>query len=302
MEPHVIEHYQDAAKVHALCRKKAVEMIQPGIKLVDIAETIESLTQKHGCGIAFPLNLSLNDIAAHYTPSAGDEQVVEEGDVLKVDIGVHKEGYIIDAAITLDFARTTETKNLVTATQAALEAGFSKVREGVEVRELGAAIADTLQSFGVDPVENLSGHGLEQYVAHCAPTIPNVDSGETDTLEGGFAYAMEPFGSIHGNGRIVDAGHVEIFEVVETPGMVRNPHARKILEFCTENYDSLPFAERWLVRDMEMSDFSRKIGLRELVKYGALEAHPVLREKKGAIVAQFETTMLINKGKVLRLV
>jgi methionyl aminopeptidase len=74
------------------------------------------------------------------------------------------------------------------------------------------------------------------------------------------------------------------------------------LEFCTQNYDGLPFAERWLERDLDMSEFSRKTAMRELVKYGALEAHGVLKEKKGAIVAQFETTMLINKGKVLRLV
>jgi len=301
MDPHVIEHYEDAAKVHALCRKKAVEMIQPGVKLLTIAEEIEALTQKHGCGIAFPLNLSLNDVAAHYTPSHDDATKVQKGDILKVDIGVHKEGYIIDAAITLDFAQTPETKNLITATQAALEAGFSKVKEGVEVRVLGAAIAETLRAHHVDPVENLSGHGIDQYIAHCPPTLPNVDSGDTDKLEEGFAYAMEPFGSIHGNGRIVDAGQVEIFEVVAQGG-IRNTNARKVLDFCTENYDGLPFAERWLVRDLEISEFARKTALRELVKFGALDAHSVLREKKGALVAQFETTMLINKGKVLRLV
>jgi methionyl aminopeptidase len=128
-----------------------------------------------------------------------------------------------------------------------------------------------------------------------------VDSGDTETLEEGYAYAMEPFGSIHGNGRIVNAGQVEIFEV-NAQGGVRNPNARKVLEFCTQNYDGLPFAERWLERDLDMSEFSRKTAMRELVKYGALEAHGVLKEKKGAIVAQFETTMLINKGKVLRLV
>lgn len=301
MDPHVVEHYEDAAKVHALCRKKAVDMIQPGVKLLDIAEEIEALTLKHGCGIAFPVNLSLNDVAAHYTPAHDDATKVQKGDVLKVDIGVHKEGYIIDAAITLDFAQTPESKNLINATKAALEAGFSKVREGVEVRELGAAIAHTLKSFNVDPVENLSGHGIDQYIAHCPPTIPNVDSGDVETLEEGFAYAMEPFGSINGNGRIVDAGQVEIFEVIGQGG-IRNTNARKVLDFCTENYDGLPFAERWVVRDLEMSEFARKTALRELVKFGALEAHSVLREKKGALVAQFETTMLINKGKVLRLV
>lgn len=302
MDAKIIENYETAAKVHALCRQRARDFIQPGVKLLDIAEEIEGLTKKHGCGIAFPLNLSLNDVAAHYTPSENDSTCVEKGDVLKVDIGVHKNGYLVDAAITLDFAQTNETKNLVTATQAALEAGFRVVKEGVEVGMIGRAIENSLRSFGVDPVSNLSGHGIDAYTAHCSPSLPNVDTGETDTLENGYAYAMEPFASIHGNGRISDAGTVEIFEVVGNSPNVRNTNARKLLDFCAETYEGLPFAERWLARDLDMSSFARKTALRELVKYGALEAHGVLKEKKGALVAQFETTMLINKGKVIRLV
>lgn len=302
MDSKIIENYETAAKVHALCRQRARDFIQPGVKLLDIAEEIESLTRKHGCGIAFPLNLSLNDVAAHYTPSDKDETRVERGDVLKVDIGVHKNGYLVDAAITLDFAQTKETKNLITATQAALEAGFAEVKEGVHVGVLGGAIEKTLRSFGVDPIANLSGHGIDEYTAHCSPSIPNVDTGETDALEDGQAYAMEPFASIHGNGRISDAGIVEIFEVNGLVPGIRNTNARKLLDFCAETYEGLPFAERWIARDLDMSAFARKTALRELVKYGALEAHGVLKEKKGAIVAQFETTMLINKGKVIRLV
>lgn len=302
MDSKIVEYYQTAAKVHALCRARAREMIQPGVKLLDIAEEIEGLTKKHGCGVAFPLNLSLNDVAAHYTPSVDDETVVSKGDVLKVDIGVHKEGYIVDAAITLDFAQTKETKNLLAATQAALEAGFQKVRMDVEVQDIGAAIEETIRSHGVDPVENLSGHGVDQYTAHCAPTIPNVENGDTDMLEDNRAYAMEPFASINGNGRISDSPEVEIYEVKGRGMGIRNPVARKVLEFCVEKYEGLPFAERWLARDMDISAFARKTALRELVKQNAMEAHSVLREKKGSTVAQFETTMLINNGKILRLV
>ena len=290
MSPEIIENYETAAKVHALCREKARAFIQPGVKLVDIAEEIESLTKKHGCGIAFPLNLSLNDIAAHYTPSDKDETLVQKGDVLKVDIGVHKNGYLVDAAITLDFAQTNESKNLIAATQAALEAGFEEVKEGVEVGHLGSVIEKTLKSFGVDPISNLSGHGIDQYTAHCSPSIPNVSTGEIDALENDCAYAMEPFASIHGNGRITDAQLVEIFEVKGNVPGIRNPNARKLLEFCAETYEGLPFAERWLVRDLSMSEFARKTALRELVKYGAVEAHSVLKEKKGADSALLSNT------------
>lgn len=303
MDSEIVDHYQTAAKVHALCREKARRMIEPGIKLLDIANEIESLAEKHGCGNAFPLNLSLNDIAAHYTPKEDDELRVQKGDVLKVDIGVHRDGYIVDAAITLDFSDDNEVANLVSATQAALEAGFAHVKLGVEVQDLGEAIEQTLRARGVDPIENLSGHGVDQYTAHCSPTIPNVKNGDTEKLEDNQAYAMEPFGSIHGRGSITDSPEVEIFEVAqEGAPRVRNPNARKLWDFCVEEYSGLPFAERWVARDLEMSSFARKIAMRELIAAGAMEAHSVLKEARGARVAQFETTFLINEGTVIRLV
>lgn len=301
MKDSVFESYQAAAKVHALCRERAREFIQPGVKLVDIAEEIEALTKKHGCGIAFPLNLSLNHIAAHYTPSADDETRVEKGDVLKVDIGVHKNGYIVDAAITLDFAQTPETKNLIATTQRALDEAFSLVQVGTEVGDIGARVEEVMRAAGVLPINNLSGHGVDQYIAHCDPTIPNIGNGDASEFEEGCAYAIEPFGVINGNGAITDDARVEIFEVAEKVS-VRNANARKLLDFCMEQYEGLPFAERWLERDLEMSAFQRKIALRELLQVGALMDHSVLKEKKGAIVAQFETTLVINKGKVHRLV
>lgn len=303
MDSKIVEHYQTAAKVHALCRAKAREMIQPGVKLLDIAEEIESLTEKNGCGIAFPLNLSLNDVAAHYTPRENDDTVVQKGDVLKVDIGVHHDGYIVDAALTLNFSGDKEIANLISATQDALEAGFARVKRGVEMQDLGEAIEQTLRARGVDPIENLSGHGVDQYTAHCTPTLPNVKNGDTEPLEDNQAYAMEPFGSIRGRGSITDSSEVEIFEVAqESMPRVRNPNTRKLWDFCADEYNGLPFAERWIARDLKMSPFARKIALRELVNAGAMEAHSVLKEARGARVAQFETTFLINEGTVIRLV
>ncbi|MFH0970583.1 MAG: type II methionyl aminopeptidase [Candidatus Diapherotrites archaeon] len=302
MEHSIVEHYQTAAKVHALCRKRAEEFIQPGMKLLDIAEEIEPLMKKNGCGIAFPLNLSLNELAAHYTPSEEDDTRVEKGDVLKVDIGVHQKGYIVDAAITLDFSKKNEVKNLLEATKEALEEGFTQVKEGAFVSDIGKAIQKKLKERKVDPIHNLSGHGVDQYHAHCSPTIPNIETGESTVLEDNHAYALEPFASIQGTGRISEGSRVDIFEVNEKTNTVRNPIARKLYDFCAETYDGLPFAERWIARDMKITSFQRKIALRELVKFGALTPHPVLQEKKGAIVSQFETTILINDKKVLRLV
>jgi methionyl aminopeptidase len=301
METKIFENYQEAARVHALCRKKARDIIQPGIKIESIADEIESLILREKCGIAFPLNLSVNEVAAHDTATENDTRTVQEGDVIKVDIGVHKEGYITDAAITLSFSKDEQINDLLKVNQEALEAGFAVAEENVEVYKIGKAIEDVMKQANVSPITNLSGHGIEQYVTHCSPTIPNVDNGDASKLEDNNGYAIEPFGSINGNGQISEAPNCEIFEVKQNVP-IRQTNSRKLLEFCIENYEGLPFAERWVARDLNMSSFARKIAIKDLVKHNAMEAHNILRERKGAIVSQFETTILINNGAIVRLV
>ena len=98
-----------AAEAHRQTRRYIRELIKPGMRLIDICETLEATARKliseNGleAGLAFPTGVSLNHCAAHYTPNAGDNTVLQYDDVMKVDFGTHIKGRIIDCAFTLAF-------------------------------------------------------------------------------------------------------------------------------------------------------------------------------------------------------
>ena len=110
-----LNDYRQGAEIHRQVRQWAQKNIKPGQTLTEIAEGIEdgvrALTGHNGLeegdnikgGIGFPTGLNLNHIAAHYSPNAGNKTVLQYGDVMKVDFGVHVNGWIVDSAWTLTF-------------------------------------------------------------------------------------------------------------------------------------------------------------------------------------------------------
>jgi methionyl aminopeptidase len=145
-------------------------------------------------------------------------------------------------------------------------------------------------------VYNLSGHGLQQYETHSFPTIPNHANKDSKTLEDGMAFAIEPFAT-DGEGKVIEGGEVEIFSI-QNPAPCRNLNARKIIEFVSEEYKTLPFAERWIHDSLKLSEFERKIALKELMQRNILHSYPILHEKPGKLVSQAETTIIINNDEV----
>jgi len=297
MEKHEKDCYIKAGGIAKETQDYARKHLKEGINLFEFAEKAEDYIQKKGGFPAFPINLSQNNVAAHYTPSFESEDLVLEGSVIKVDIGVHVDGFIADSAFTIDFSG--KHSKLVEASENALEAAAKMVKEKAVLGEIGEAIEEAIRANGSKSVENLSGHGVMAFDAHTFPTVPNVANNDPKELEDGMAIAIEPF-STNGEGFVRDGNQAEIFELNEKKP-IRGLEARKLLEFIDENYKGLPFAERWVQRDLKMSNFARKVGMRELLAKKCIGAHPLLKEEEGAIVAQTETTFLLNEGKVIRL-
>ncbi len=292
MEKKEFEKYIKAGKVLKQVKANAVKKAKIGMKLLDLAESIEKEIIEAEAGMAFPVNLSLNNFAAHYTPSFDDKTVIEKKDVLKIDIGVHIEGFIADSSITLDFSK--ENGKLIEASEQALENALSLIKIGTELGKIGKEIEKTIEGFGFKPVENLTGHGLMKYIAHAPPAIPNISKNDPRKIEDGNAYAIEPFAST-GNGRIKEGAKTEIFEFSKAIPL-RNMDARKILEKSIEEFKGLPFAERWLTK--EFGETKTKIALRELISKEALKAHPVLKEDKEILVSQAEHTIIAFEEEI----
>jgi len=297
MEKEEIKAYKKAGEITREMQDLAKKKLKVGDNLFEFAEKIENGIKKKGGEPAFPINLSSNNVAAHYTPAFESEDVLEENSVIKVDIGVHVDGFIADSAQTIDFSgKYTE---MVKASEEALEKAVKLVKEGRVIGEIGKTIEETIKAKNFQPVQNLSGHGVSEYDAHTYPTIPNVANNDPKELEDGMVIAIEPF-STNGQGFVREGSQAEIFQLEEGRS-VRGKEARKILDFVEENYSSLPFAERWLQRELKISEFGRKVGLRELMQKKCFSAFPLLKEEDDKIVTQAETTLLLNEGKIIRL-
>ena len=271
--------------------------MKPGVKLEEVAEKVESYIRELGGQPAFPLNISINEVAAHRTPMIGDDEVIPEESVVKVDIGVHFNGYIADTAVTLVF--NDKYNKLAEAAADALEKALLAVGPGVRFSKVGAVIETTIKKHGYKAIKNLSGHSLDQYTIHAGDVIPNFkDPLSYGKFKVGRAYAIEPFAT-NGEGVVVDLKQAQIFVLRKSrPGFGLTREERELLGVVVDRFKSLPFCERWL-RDV-ISDVGRlRNVIRGLVRKKYLRQYPVLVERKAGLVTQFEETVYISKDGVI---
>ena len=291
LDSKIVEDYKKAGKINKKAKELAIKLAKPGAKVLDIAEKVEKRIIDEGGKPAFPLNIGLNNVAAHYTPDMDCKISLGDDDIIKFDVGVQVNGYIADSAITI----STNPKNdlhhkLIEAAEKSLEKAIELVKPGVKVEKIGETIEETMKKYKVKPIENLTGHGVAQYTQHTEPSIWNVKRAGA-TLQEGMQIAIEPF-STNGAGEVHDDKEVQIFEFVgRVP--IRMAEARKILEMAEHDFERTPFAKRWL--EKEISRLKLAMALREIDKFNALFKYPVLKEKGNGLVAQFEHTMIVEK-------
>lgn len=283
MDAEILEKYRQAGVILKQVRENAVPMVRKDVRLLDVAETIEADIVKRGGKPAFPVNISLNEAAAHDTPGPDDSRVFAE-DIVKVDIGVHIDGYIADTAVTVDLSGNPD---LVKASEKALEEAIKLVRPGVNTSEIGRVIEETIEGFGFKPVYNLTGHGLERFVQHASPSVPNKRIGLGNVLKSGQVIAIEPFAT-NGIGLVVEGSLLEIFSVIRMKP-VRMPAERDLLKKIGE-FNGLPFARRWL-KDAKRMDAT----LFGLMRAGIVHGYPILVEHQKGLVSQAEHTMIITE-------
>ncbi|WP_457620081.1 type II methionyl aminopeptidase [Methanopyrus sp.] len=280
------DEFQEAGKVVRKVLHRAAREVDVGDRLLEVAEYLEECVRDQGAEPAFPVNLSLNEVAAHYTPSPDDETEISPGDILKVDVGAHVNGAIGDAAITLSFDNDLGER-LAKAAREALEAAIETIRPGVECREVGRAIGEVCRDHGFKPVIGLTGHQIEPWNLHAGVSIPNDDlPGYENKLEEGMVLAIEPFVTTEdGEGDVKPGSTVEIFSV-------RDPNQRSRLDLhrIYEDRKSLPFARRWVGVAPRV-----KFELLRLSKLGAVKAYPELVEVNGEPVAQWEHTVVVTE-------
>jgi len=290
MNPKEIEYYSKAGRIAKQVKEYAKSIIKKGTSLLEIAEKIESKIIELNGEIAFPVNLSIDDVAAHYTPSY-DDKTTASG-LLKVDIGVHVNGYISDTAFSVDLENNDENKKLILAAEQALEQAIKTIKKDIEIWKIGEVIQKTIIDEGFSPVINLSGHGLSEYNVHSGITIPNCNNNNSKVLETG-AYAVEPFATT-GQGMVYDGKPSGIYQFIEKKA-IRDNLSRKIIEHVEKNYRTLPFCSRWIIKEFGTRAL---LSLNLLEKAGIVKQFSQLVEKSHKKVSQAELSVIITEKKV----
>jgi methionyl aminopeptidase len=287
LDDETVEKYQEAGNALRTVMDETAELVEPGTAHLEVAEYAEERIRELADGCAFPANISIDEEASHATPARDDETEFAEGDLVCLDLGVHVDGYIADSATTIDLGNNAE---LVEAAEQALEAAIEVMGPGVEVGVVGGEIEDVIRGYGYTPILNLSGHGVAQYDAHTGPNVPNRGVDRSVELDVGDVVAVEPFAT-DGRGKVGEGNTEEIYGL-EQEQSVRNRMARQVLEQVVEEYQTLPFAARWL-------DSSRaEMALRRLKQADAVHGYPVLKEDEGNLVSQAEHTLIVTDDGV----
>jgi len=284
-----LEKFKRSGKILRETREEMKRFVREDMPIIDVCEKAEMLIREKGGKPAFPCNVSINEVAAHYTSPLGDRTKVPEGSLVKVDVGAHVDGYLTDTSVTVCF--NPEYVAMVEAAERALKAVIESIRPDVPTSRLGTIIETTVKSRGFKPISNLCGHSVGRYLVHAGTSIPNVSQLSFSRIKLGGVYAIEPFTTLpNAAGKVEDSDASYIFRFLKSKSL-KNPYAKQLLKCIEENFKTLPFAERWL-RGVVPEDYHRE-AFRELLSSRAIMDYKILVEMSGKPVAQAEHTVLI---------
>jgi methionyl aminopeptidase len=260
-------------------------------RVLDVCEEVEGKIREFGGRPAFPCNVGINEVAAHYTSPWDDGSVVPDGSIVKVDFGVELDGYATDTAIPISLNPAYDS--MIIAAEAALQEAVSAVAPGRKLSDVGSVVERCIERYGFKPIRNLTGHKIDRYNLHAGKSVPNVSGIESGRFEVGEVYALEPFVTVRSaEGAVMDGDSAYIYRLVKTKG-AKSKAAIQLAEYVKDTYKTLPFASRWIHNSWHQSDFAV---FEELVSQRCVVGYPVLVEATGQPIAQAEHTIVVTEG------
>ncbi|CAG8254650.1 unnamed protein product [Penicillium salamii] len=312
-----LNDYRKAAEVHRQVRQWTQDVVRPGQSLTDIAVGIEdgvrALLDNAGLapgdglvsGLGFPTGLSLNNCVAHYTPNPGQKDtILSSTDVMKVDFGVHINGWIVDSAFTMSFDPTYD--NLLAAVNDATNTGIKNAGIDVRISDVSAAIQEAMESYEVEingrtipvkAVRDLSGHNIDQYRIHAGKSVPFTKHSDNTKMEEGEIFAIETFGTT-GRGYLRDGPGVYGYGKNPCAPKKLNSHlasAKALYKTINENFGTIVFCRRYLER---LGVDRYLAGMNHLASNDIVEVYRPLMDVEGSYSAQFEhaCTILLRES------
>lgn len=283
-----LEDYLKAGNIAGEVRENVRKTDWIGSTLAEICDYVESEIIKRGAKCAFPVNTSMNEIAAHYTAEPNDPKTVSDTDLVKIDLGAQINGYIADTAVTVNY--DPQYDQMVQTAEDALQNAMSMIKAGVKSKDVGRTIQKTIQDMGFKPIANLSGHSLDQYTIHAGKTVPNMWTIGSFLFSENEAYACEPFVTTKNALGFVRNGKIKNIFALVSRKKTKDEEVDRLTDYIWNNFNMLPFALRWLLKEWEEKEARRLLEI--LVKKKVVHAYAILVEANGKTVAQAEHTFI----------
>jgi len=284
-----LDRFEESGKILSKVRAFVKDMPVRGKRVIDICTAVEVKIREFGANPAFPCNVDINEVAAHYTSPWNDPSTVPDSSIVKVDFGVELEGCITDTAISISLNPAYDS--MIVAAETALQEAIAAVAPGRKATAIGAVVERCVNRYGFQPIRNLTGHRIERYKIHAGKSVPNVSNVEAGRFEVGEVYALEPFVTLRdGEGSVRDSDVAHIYRFVRTKGASKA--SVKLAEFIRDTYKTLPFASRWIMETWKEENAAGSFN--DLVASRCVVGYPVLVEAGGAPVAQAEHTIVVT--------
>jgi len=306
-ESDVVTKYKLAADIANKTLNGLLQFIQPGKQVVSACAFGDSVITKQ-CeqvfkskkiekGIAFPTCISLNETVCHYSPLQSESVEFKEGDLVKVDFGVHIDGYIaVTAHSFVCSAEPTKVSgkaaDLVLAAHTAAEAAVKLIKPGAKNSAVTDAIAKVAECYDVKPCRGVLMHQMKRFVIDGNQVI--IGREDTDHKVEGFefeaaqVYTVDVFMSSGEGNPVQREARTTVFKrAVDQSYRLRMKASRYVFNEVNKRFPTLPFTIRAL------DEKQGRMGVVECVKHDLLHSYPVLAEKEGELVAHFKYTVLL---------
>lgn len=293
MDEKIYEKYLLAGKIASEARDYGSTLIKPDVSFLEVAEKVESKIKKLGAALSFPVNIAINNLAAHYSPRHDDKLVFKKGDLVKLDVGTHVDGYIADTAVTLE-VDTDRYSEIIEASSEALDVAIENMKPGIKLSGIGKKVEEKISSYGFKPINNLTGHSLKRYILHAGLAVPSVyDITNISKPKVDDVIAIEPFAT-DGAGHVIsgEGSNIYLCNKALKSRLIRDKKSKIMFKRFKKRFSTLPFAQRWAEKHFKNSD----IILRRLSMLGYLKHYPQLIEQRNGIVSQKEHTVIINEN------
>lgn len=305
-----IGSFRKAGLIHKLVRNEVRNKIHAGVKFIDLEKDAESIVKKYikpgeNGGFAFPLGISVNEISAHDSAMIGDERVFKANDIVKIDIGIHVDGCIIDSAFTMIVDGTEDFVDnyqpLLDATADATYTGIRLSGPDANLFDISTAIKETIESYELgngDPISavyGLGGHNILPYKVHGGKLLlssPHPAQKGSRMVEDE-VYAIETFAST-GTGKISqkDICSCNHFMLNDDEKLLSKLDSSKnpVVNWARTQNQSLPFTQLWCT---EIKNLKKSFddGIREKV----IVPYPPLTDVKNTFTSQLEHTIHVKE-------